>query len=62
MFTWNLILFMSLSLTNLMPDVENIEISKRSQRLLESIRAESENTLQVKWNTEPNHQNYLLAI
>ncbi|MCY9692264.1 hypothetical protein [Paenibacillus alginolyticus] len=51
MFTWNLFLFMSLSLTNQMPDVENIGISKRSQRLLESIRTESENTLQVKWNT-----------
>jgi Zn-dependent metalloprotease len=43
---------MSLSLTNITPATENIEIlSKRSQRILENIRAESENTLQVKWNT-----------
>lgn len=50
MFSWNLILFMSLSLPNLVPVAENIEISKSSQRLLESLRIESENTLQLKWN------------
>ncbi|NOU69431.1 hypothetical protein GC096_36045 [Paenibacillus sp. LMG 31461] len=50
MFTWDLILSLSISLPNLMPAAENIEISQRSQRILESIRAESENTLQVKWN------------
>ncbi|WP_157276760.1 hypothetical protein [Paenibacillus sp. Soil766] len=34
-----------------MPAAENMEIPKHSQRILESIRAESENTLQVKWNS-----------
>ncbi|OAS23082.1 hypothetical protein [Paenibacillus oryzisoli] len=51
MFTWNLILSLSLFFTNLMPDAEIIGISKRSQNILESIRAESGNTLQVKWNS-----------
>ncbi|MNQ67165.1 hypothetical protein D3C85_816750 [compost metagenome] len=51
MFTWNLVLLMSVSLSNLFPITQDIEISKQSQRILESIRSESDNTLQIKWNT-----------
>ncbi|MDQ0903499.1 hypothetical protein [Paenibacillus sp. V4I7] len=50
MFT-KMILTLLVSFSSLIPMTENTEISKRSQRVLQNIRAESENTLQVKWNT-----------
>lgn len=46
-----MILTMLLSFSSLIPVTENTEISKRAQKILQNIRLDSENTLQVEWNT-----------
>lgn len=47
----SMILTLLVSFSSFIPTTENTEISKRSQKIVQNIRAESENTLEVKWNT-----------
>ncbi|MBD0384699.1 hypothetical protein [Paenibacillus sedimenti] len=51
MFTSKMLLIIFLSFSSLIPISQKAEISTRSQKVLQNIDTESENTLQVKWNT-----------